>query len=58
MMESQDEQKKILIPVASLSMNMDPNISNTWEIEVKVIAKSAIKEYKGGKLFKLDLEDA
>ena len=38
-------------------MNMDPALSNLWEIEVRVTSKSAVKEYKGGKLFKLDLID-
>ena len=33
---------------------MDPSIANIWEIEVRVIMKSPVKEYKGGKLFKLD----
>jgi hypothetical protein len=37
---------------------MTDDISHSWEIEVKVITKSKIKEYKGGKLFKVDLEDA
>lgn len=37
---------------------MEEDICNCWEIEVKVITKSKVKEYKGGKLFKLDLQDA
>ena len=36
---------------------MDPDIANIWEIEVRVIMKSPIKEYKGGWLFKLDFQD-
>jgi hypothetical protein len=57
MLESQDEPKKVLIPVGRLSMSMDPGLANIWEIEIRVTTKSAIKEYKGGKLFKLDLID-
>ena len=36
---------------------MDQSIANEWEVEVKCILKSQIKEYKGGKLFKVDLQD-
>lgn len=36
---------------------MDESIADSWEIEVKVINKSQIKEYRGGRLFKVDLQD-
>lgn len=36
---------------------MDDSVANNWEIHARVISKSKIKEYKGGKLFKLDLQD-
>lgn len=36
---------------------MDQSIADCWEIEAKVINKSQIKEYKGGRLFKVDLQD-
>jgi hypothetical protein len=36
---------------------MDEALQNKWKIHAKVIRKSAIKSYKSGRLFKLDLED-
>jgi len=38
-------------------MVMDESIQNTWQIQARVIMKGPLKEYKGGKLFKMDLED-
>lgn len=40
-----------------LTTSMDETLLNKWKIQAKVIRKSAIKSYKSGRLFKLDLED-
>ena len=57
MKNSQGEElnKLNLIPLWKVSQHMDQSIADSWEIEVKVINKSQIKEYRGGRLFKVDL---
>ena len=54
---SQNEQKKVLVPVWKLQNNMDESIANCWEVQLRVLMKSKVKEYKGGKLFKVDMQD-
>ena len=53
--QGDEQEKNKLIPLWKLTTHMDQSIANDWEIEVKCILKSQVKEYKGGKLFKVDL---
>jgi hypothetical protein len=36
---------------------MADDIFNSWEIEARVVKKSNLIDYKGGKLFNVNLED-